>query len=152
MRIIGERIAHKLRAHACWFAALPEVSVPSAQVSDEQTAAWSEELYARDLDAEKPSQFRRLAVLAAFGAILAGAVLGTPVAKASPIDVCASLAASPTVGTVEQLVIGYVNEGLTPGDAGSLIAVNVLGQCPAYVPVLQRFIDAYARPSGRVMA
>jgi hypothetical protein len=124
------------------------MSVPSAAVSDEDCKAWSDEMYARDLDAEKPSQFRRLAALAAFGAILAGSIIGTPVAKASPIDVCASLAASPTVGTVEQLVIGYVNEGLTPGDAGSLIAVNVLGQCPAYTPVLQRFIDAYARPSG----
>jgi hypothetical protein len=61
--------------------------------------------------------------------------------------VCASLAASPTVGTVEQLVIGYVNEGLTPGDAGSLIAVNVLGQCPAYTPVLERFVKAWT-PSG----
>jgi hypothetical protein len=152
MKIISAHIAHKLRAHTCRWQGLPEVTVPSAVVSDEQTAEWSDEMYARDLDTEKPSQFRRLAALAALGAILAGAVLGTGVAKASPIDVCASLAASPTVGTVEQLVIGYVNEGLTPGDAGSLIAVNVLGQCPVYVPVLQRFIDAYARPSGRVMA
>lgn len=148
MRIVSERIAHKLRAHTCRWQGLPEVTVPSAAVSDEDTAQWSAESLARDLDAEKPSQFRRLAALAAFGAILAGSIIATPVAKASPIDVCASLAASPTVGTVEQLVIGYVNEGLTPGDAGSLIAVNVLGQCPAYVPVLQRFIDAYARPSG----
>jgi hypothetical protein len=82
MRIISERIAHKLRAHAYWFASLPEVSVPSAAVSDKDCKAWSDEMYNRDLDAEKPGQFRRLAALASFGAILAGSVIGTPVAKA----------------------------------------------------------------------
>jgi hypothetical protein len=32
---------------------LPEVTVPSAAISDEQTSAWSDELYARDLDRDK---------------------------------------------------------------------------------------------------
>lgn len=54
MRVIPEHLAHKLRAHACWFSWLPLTSVPSAAVDDGQTEAWSREMYARDLQAEKP--------------------------------------------------------------------------------------------------
>jgi hypothetical protein len=53
MHIIPEAILHKLRAHACRFAGLPEVTVPSAAIDDEQTAQWSTEMYARDLDVDK---------------------------------------------------------------------------------------------------
>jgi len=42
----------KFRAHACRWVGLPEVTVPSAAVTDEDTARWSEERYARDLEQE----------------------------------------------------------------------------------------------------
>jgi hypothetical protein len=85
--------------------------------------------------------------LAGFGAVLAGALLGTGVAKASP-DVCANLAASPTVGTVEQLVFELIGEGFAPTDAGEVVAISVMSRCPAYKPVLERFIRAYLPDAG----
>jgi hypothetical protein len=95
----------------------------------------------------RPRRLRRLYALAGFGAILAGAVLGTGIAKADT-NVCASLAVSPTVGTVEQLVMSFMAEGLTAGDSGEVIAITVLARCPEYRPVLERFISAYGGPSG----
>jgi len=49
MRLLG---IDRIRAHACRFAALPEVTVPSAAVTDADTSAWSDEAYQRALDAE----------------------------------------------------------------------------------------------------
>lgn len=46
----------RIRAHACWFAWLPLVSVPSAAVSDQDCAEWSAESYQHDLDAEPETQ------------------------------------------------------------------------------------------------
>jgi hypothetical protein len=95
---------------------------------------------------------RRLYALAGFGAILAGAVLGTGVAKADT-NVCASLAVSPTVGTVEQLVANLVVvDGYTGYQAGEIIGATVLAACPQYTPVLQRFVNAYAPGAGSVRA
>lgn len=90
----------------------------------------------------RPRQIRRLYTLMASGAILAGSVIGTGIARATP-DVCTALNASPTVGTVEQLVVGFMGDGLTPGDAGELIAVAVMAQCPQFKPVLERFVASY---------
>lgn len=92
----------------------------------------------------RPRVLRHRLILAGIGAILAAFTLTTVAAKADPIDVCGSLAANPSVGTVEQLVVGYVNQGLTPGDAGTLIAADVMGNCPEQTPVLRRFVAAYA--------
>jgi hypothetical protein len=94
---------------------------------------------------------RRRLVLAWFGAVLAGATIGTGVAKAAP-DVCATLQTSPTVGAVEQLVAGFMADGFTPNDAGEILAVTVLNRCPQYAPVLERFIRAYTTPGGAVQA
>lgn len=50
MRLLG---IDWLRAHACRWAALPLVTVPSAAVTDGDTEAWSRESYARDLEAQR---------------------------------------------------------------------------------------------------
>jgi len=42
----------RIRAHACRYSMLREVTVPSAAVSDQDTTEWSEAAYQRDLDAE----------------------------------------------------------------------------------------------------
>lgn len=43
----------RIRAHACRWAMLPLTSVPSAAVSDDDTAEWSQAMYARDLDSDQ---------------------------------------------------------------------------------------------------
>lgn len=97
----------------------------------------------------RPRRTRRLLALAAFGALLAAPFVGAGVAKAAP-DVCSALAASPTVGTVEDLVLAYVAEGHTPYRSGELIAYAVFDGCPRYAPVLQRFIAAWAPEASMV--
>ena len=102
----------------------------------------------------RPRQVRRFYALAAFGALTAGSFIGTGIAKAEPVDVCLSLAAAPTVATVEQLIVEFVSDGLAPGDSGELIAVDVLSECPQYRPVLQAYVDEHApsAPSGKELA
>lgn len=90
---------------------------------------------------------RRRLILAGLGGCIAAATITTAIARATP-DVCGSLTVSPTVGTVEQLVVMFVTDGLTPGVAGELIAVTVMRQCPQYTPVLQRFVNAYVPSDG----
>lgn len=98
----------------------------------------------------RPRALRRRLTLAAFGAIITGATLGTGIAKASP-DVCGALDSSPSVGTVENLVVAFVNDGWSPEESGELIARVVLTVCPEHGVVLQRFIAAWA-PVGSVVA
>jgi hypothetical protein len=43
----------RIRAHSCRYAMLREVTVPSAAVSDQDTAQWSAESYARDLEGDR---------------------------------------------------------------------------------------------------
>jgi hypothetical protein len=50
MAHLVEHALRALRAHACRWAGLPEVTVPSAAVSDDDTAQWSLESYARDME------------------------------------------------------------------------------------------------------
>lgn len=50
---ITPNLRARIRAHAWWFGDLPEVTVESAAVSDEDTTAWSRESYARDLEIER---------------------------------------------------------------------------------------------------
>jgi hypothetical protein len=169
MKIISERIAHKLRAHTCRWQGLPEVIVPSAAVSDEDTAKWSAESLARDLDADKPSQFRRLAALTVFGAILAGSVIGTGVAKADVVtdiaylatldqfgvyyntdqtaitlghSVCDALASGLTPTTIVR--IGQ-RTGYSPTDAGYIVGAAIGAYCDQYSWMI-------GMPSGRVAA
>jgi hypothetical protein len=52
---ITPNLRARIRAHACHWVGLPELTVPSAAVDDEQTAAWGEEIYERALaDERKP--------------------------------------------------------------------------------------------------
>lgn len=80
-------------------------------------------------------------LLLAAGILLPG--LTAPDAAAAP-SVCASLAKSPTVGTVEQLVFVFVAEGFTGYEAGTIIGLTVQSSCPQFFPVLERFAQAYA--------
>jgi hypothetical protein len=43
-------IIRRLTEHAYKFAGLPELTVPSAAVDDRQTEAWTDEMYAHDLE------------------------------------------------------------------------------------------------------
>lgn len=53
MRIVAQHILDKIRAHSCHWSLLPLTSVPSAAVSDADTAEWSKAMYARDLDSDQ---------------------------------------------------------------------------------------------------
>jgi hypothetical protein len=53
MRLLG---IDRIRAHSCRYSMLPEVTVPSAAVTDADTAAWSRESYARDMEGDKPKR------------------------------------------------------------------------------------------------
>jgi hypothetical protein len=139
----------RLRAHACRWSSLPLTSVPSATVDDEQTSEWSAESYERDLDEDRKSSARRVLVIVGLGGLIAAAVFGTGIAKASP-DVCGSLTVSPTVGTVEQLVMGSIADGYTGRAAGEIIGATVFAACPQFAPVLQRFVNAYTGGGVRV--
>ena len=44
-----DHIWRKLKAHVDEWADLPTVTIPSAAITDQQTAQWSHEMYARDL-------------------------------------------------------------------------------------------------------
>jgi hypothetical protein len=153
---VASLIEHLIR-HARRWADLPLTSVPSAAVTDDDTAEWSRDSYSRDLDGEKidpadeqpivvgmrPRTLRRRLALAFFGAILAGCVLGTGIARAD-VNVCAALDESPTIRTVEQLVTAYVIDGWSTHESGTIIARTVLGICPEHVVVLECFVASYS--------
>jgi len=164
MRIISERLAHKLRSHACRWAGLPEVTVPSAAVDDEQTAQWSADMYDRDLATEpkprgeetasivigmRPRALRRRLGLAFLGALIAGAVLGTGIARANPLDdyvvdnaatVCSLLDDYPSVSGVEGIVIALHDKGFTGEEAGEIIGRSVVGWCPEHAAEIRAFV------------
>lgn len=48
-------ILRRMAEHAYRFAGLPEITIPSAAVSDEDTQRWSEERHAKDLE-DEPKQ------------------------------------------------------------------------------------------------
>jgi len=174
MRLIGADLAHKLRSHACRWAGLPEVSVPSAAVDDEQTAAWSADMYDRDLATEpkprgeetasivvgmRPRALRRRLGLMFLGALIAGCVLGTGVARAdgqiSNVEsayiaaygagaVCPVIAEYPSTAGVLGVAQGIMDDGFTAGDAVDIINVSVATYCPEYWSLLER-IGAEAR-------
>lgn len=104
---------------------------------------------------------RRLTYLAAFmvaGAIPAAAWVSTPVASADPVDtavaiyaatnsgpVCSTLDANPSIVGVVGVVKGIEEDGaFTPYEAGEVLAISVVAECPQHTGLLQRFIDAYA--------
>jgi len=167
MRIIGADLARKLRSHACRWAGLPEVTVPSAAVSDDDTRQWSADMYGRDLATEpkprgeetasivgmRPRALRRRLGLVFLGALIAGAVLGTGVARADSLDdyivtnapvVCSLLDDYPSVSGVEGLVIALHDEGFTGEEAGEIIGRSVVGWCPRHMTEVQAFIAKWA--------
>jgi hypothetical protein len=87
----------------------------------------------------RPRKLQRRLILASLGGMLAAATITTGVARAD-LNVCSALHNSPTVGTVEQLVLEFTDDGWTPGESGEIIARSVVGGCPQFVPILNQFI------------
>lgn len=105
----------------------------------------------------RPRVLRRRLGLAFLGAILAGAVLGTGVAKADPVDdyvltyapaVCSTLDKYPTVGGVEGILQVIIqDDGFTPYQAGQIIGRAVIGWCPEHSSEVNRFIAKWTTGS-----
>lgn len=158
-RLIGG--IDRIRAHACRWAMLPLTSVPSAEVTDEDTAAWSRESYDRDLDEDRKANTRRALVLVGLGGLIAAAMVGTAVvAKADPVDsyvltyapaVCSTLDEYPSVAGIEGIGMAIVEDGYTPRQAGEIIARSVVGWCPSHMPEVQAFIAKWTT-AGTVRA
>jgi hypothetical protein len=168
-------VEHLLR-HARRFADLPLTSVPSAAVTDQDTSQWSKDLYDRDLHDEpepytgepdvqpivvgmRPRALRRRLGLAFLGAILAGCVLGTGVARADgyvdsaehsyiiaygPTAICPILDQFPSTAGVLGVAQGIVNDGFSPDNAVDIINAAVWEYCPRHWSLLER-IGAEAR-------
>lgn len=102
----------------------------------------------------RPRTLRRRLALAAFGAILAGATLGTGIAKADPIanyaainagPICSVLDQFPTIAGVTGIIQRVIEDsGFSPYDAGSVIATAVIAHCPEHLPVLKRFVAVFS--------
>jgi hypothetical protein len=188
---ITPNLRARIRAHACHWVGLPELTVPSAAVDDEQTDAWSKSMYDKDLADERkpytgeaettgvaeqgirivhrarvyaatipapvfpvvgmrPRTLRRNLGLAFLGAILAGCVLGTGIARAdTSLDdyvavngpvVCSLLDSEPTVAGVEHVGMALYGKGLTAQQAGEVLVRSVVGLCPRHLPELNSFI------------
>jgi Protein of unknown function (DUF732) len=84
MRTIGAALAHKLRAHACRFMSLPEITIESAAVDDAQTEQWSSESYEDDLELERKYPPRPLALIAFLALLLIAGLVSAAVVKADP--------------------------------------------------------------------
>lgn len=101
----------------------------------------------------RPRRLQRMLVLAFLGAVTAGAVTGTAVAKADPIDeytivnapiVCALLDEYPSVAGVEGVATALIDKGLAPKDAGEVLVRSVVGWCPRHTPEVNGFIAKWA--------
>lgn len=166
MAHLVEHALRALRAHACRWESLPEVTVPSAAVSDDDTRQWSDDMYARDLANEPEPRtgeqveirtLRRLGV--ALVALIAAAVLSTGVARADGVvsdveaqyilvnadAVCLTLDKYPTKAGVLGVMQGVMDHGgFSPDSAVDVINASVYEMCPQHWPLLQR-IGAEAR-------
>lgn len=102
----------------------------------------------------RPRALRRRLTLAAFGAILAGATIGTGIAKADPQQnyaainagpICSVLDDYPSIAGVTGVLQGVQNDsGFTPYQAGQSVAEAVIGWCPRHLALLKRYIQVYA--------
>lgn len=109
----------------------------------------------------RPRVLRRRLALAGFGAILAGAVLGTGVAKADAVDnyiaihaanVCQLLDDAPRLTTVSGLFNAIETDtGWDTDTAARVIVASVGDYCPHNWPVLNRFVATYT-DAGQVVA
>lgn len=96
---------------------------------------------------------RRRLVLAAFGAILAGASLGNGIAKATPADsytalewpvICKALSDNPSLVTVTTLFRAIIGDtGFSVEDAAKVVVQSVEVFCPENRYVLERFTRVY---------
>jgi len=162
-RIIPQAILHKLRSHACFWQGLPEVTVPSAEVSDEQTSTWSDELYARDLAEDRKHNTRRALTLIGLGGMLvAGVLFGAGAARADGIlsdteaayvlaygagAVCPTISEYPSTAGVMGVAQGIMSDGFTADSAVDIINSSVANYCPQFWTLLER-IGAEARGEG----
>lgn len=95
----------------------------------------------------RPRRLRRLLALVGCGAILAGT--GTGIARADIVDdyvadyahiVCEVLDEYPTLPGLEGILLAVMDDGLTPEAAGQAVARSVIGLCPEYLRLLERFV------------
>ena len=106
----------------------------------------------------RPRTYRRAMPLATFGAILAGATIGTGLAKAdNPVQtataICVALDRNPTVAEVMRIGTILADNGLTFRQAGFVIGSAVAEFCPWEQPVLDAFIARYTptyTPAGHM--
>lgn len=102
----------------------------------------------------RPRVLRRNLGLAFLGAILAGCVLGTGIARADSLDdyvaangpvVCSLLDSEPTVAGVEGVGMALYSKGLTAEQAGEVLVRSVVGFCPDHLPEVKAFIAKWTR-------
>jgi hypothetical protein len=101
----------------------------------------------------RPRQLRRRLTLAAFGAVLAGTVLGTGIAKADPMTVedyafrnataiCGMIDQQPDIGGLMDVGTRLMQNGLTPEQAATVVVLAVDNVCPRFIPLLQSVASA----------
>lgn len=88
-----------------------------------------------------------------FVGLVAGGLLA-PEAHAGPAEdyavvnagrVCAVIEAHPTVDGVTGVLAGVIaDSGFSPYQAGRIVGMAVMMDCPEMLPVLQQFVDRYA--------
>jgi hypothetical protein len=105
----------------------------------------------------RPRALRRRLTLAAFGAILAGATLGTGIAKADVITdyalkdaagICAMLDQDPNTDGLKAVGAALMADGLTPEQAAAVTVLAVANVCPAHMPVLHPPTTAATTPTA----
>lgn len=95
-------------------------------------------------------------------ALPAAALISAQAAKADPVSnyaalnagpICSTIADYPTVAGVTGVLSGVMEEsGFTAYQAGEVVAAAVIGWCPQYVPVLQRFVAVYSDGANNYVA
>ena len=87
--------------------------------------------------------------------VVTGATVGIAAAHADPVGdyvaangqaVCQTLDKYPSVEGIEGIGLAIMDEGITPFDAGQIIARSVGAFCPQHVPEVQAFIAKYSTP------
>lgn len=150
MSSLVEHLIRKLQSHSERFSDLPLVVVPSAAVSDQDTAAWSRESYERDVHEDRKA--RGLLLLTLFGALIAAAILSTGVARADGVvsdveaqyilanadAVCATIDKYPTKAGVLGVMQGVIDHGFSASDSVDVINASVYAWCPRHWPLLER--------------
>ncbi|MEH3142482.1 MAG: DUF732 domain-containing protein [Mycobacterium kyogaense] len=99
---------------------------------------------------------RLLLACVATGGVLVGS---TGVARADWLDdyvvenaaiVCSVLDSYPSVGGVEGVVLGLMDDGLAPASAGEVLARSVIGWCPEHSAEMNAWIAKWSRGRAAV--